>query len=252
MVWFKIILQLAIFLMGLWYLYRLFHKTRGGRAMVGAVLLIGSLVILSELLDLRFLGEILKASSAFVIIMLIVVFQPELRRFFSELGEAFLHSHNPNRHFLIESIVRAVTELQSNGLGALIAAERSMINAQTRESGVVIDSTVSEELLVTIFTDKTPLHDGGVIIYGERIVSAGCIFPLTQQQSLDRHLGLRHRAAIGFSEESDAVVVALSEERGEISLALHGSLERNLDPDRLRERLTALLIHGRSRQRDKK
>ena len=175
-------------------------------------------------------------------VVLLVVFQPELRRYFFEAGQLFFRRRNSNQRFLIESIVKSLEELQERELGAIIAIERSMPHLQSRESGVLIDGRVSEELLTTLFFDKTPLHDGGVIINGETLVAAGCVFPITQRQDLDRNLGLRHRAGLGLSEECDAVVVILSEERGEISIARHGKLERHLTADRLRFRLAELLL----------
>ena len=240
--WLKHILQVALVLGVVWYLYRTFHGTRGGMAMLGALILFSVLVTLAFVFKVELIGDFLRESYLFLIVALIVVFQPELRRMFTGVGESIFQRGNSNQSFVIENIVQSISQLQEKDHGALIAVERTTTNHPTRESGVAIDGKVTEELLVTIFTDKTPLHDGGVIISGDKVVVAGCIFPLTMRQDLDRNLGLRHRAAIGLSGESDMVVVALSEERGEISIAFKGVLERNLSHDELRQRLTELLL----------
>jgi diadenylate cyclase len=240
--WVKIIFEVIVILAVIWYMYRTFHGTRGGMAMLGACIFFGVLIILVTVFKLEVIGNFLRDSYLLLILALIVVFQPELRRMFTGVGEVIFQRGNSNQRFIIEDIVRSVMQLQEKDLGALIAVERTNSNHPTRESGVVIDGKVTDELLVTIFTDKTPLHDGGVLISGEKIIVAGCIFPLTTRQDLDRNLGLRHRAALGFSEETDAVIVVLSEERGEISIAFRGALERNLTHDSLRQRLTELLV----------
>jgi diadenylate cyclase len=241
--WVKAILEIIVILAVIWYLYRTFHGTRGGMAMLGACILFGVLIILVSVFKLEVIGDFLRESYLLLILALIVVFQPELRRVFTGVGGVVFQRGNSNQRFVIEDIVQSVVQLQEKDYGALIAVERGgSSNHPTRESGVAIDGKVTEELLVTIFTDKTPLHDGGVIISGDKVVVAGCIFPLTMRQDLDRNLGLRHRAALGLSGESDMVIVVLSEERGEISIAFEGVLERNLTHDELRQRLTELLL----------
>ncbi len=233
----------GISLLGAVFLYfrNASRVTRGVRVLLGFLFVLG-LALMAAGLHVNLIATILNTSYAVVVLALAVIFQPELRRFLFEVARFFSKKHNSNQQLLIESVVRSISELQEKELGAIIAVERSMSNTQTRESGVLIDGKVAEELLTTIFFDKTPLHDGGVIIRGDRLVAAGCIFPLTQRQDLDRNLGLRHRAGLGITEESDAVAVILSEERGEISIALNGKLERRLTPDQLRQRLTELLV----------
>jgi diadenylate cyclase len=240
--WVKIILEISVILAVIWYLYRTFHGTRGGMAMLGACILFGVLIALVSVFQIEVIGDFLRDSYVLLVLALIVVFQPELRRMFTGVGEAVFQRGNSNQRFVIEDIVQSIVKLQEKDYGALIAVERGSSNHPARESGVVIGGQVTEELLVTIFTDRTPLHDGGVIISGDRVVVAGCIFPLTMRQDLDRNLGLRHRAALGLSGESDMVIVVLSEERGEISIACKGELERNLTHDELRQRLAELLL----------
>jgi diadenylate cyclase len=240
--WVKIIIGVGLALAAIWYLYHTFHGTRGGMAMLGAGILCGVLVALVFVFKLELLSRFLRESYLFLLVALIVVFQPELRRMFTGIGEIIFQRGGANQSFVIEAIVQSMVQLQEKDYGALVAVERISSNHPTHDSGIVVDGKVTEELLVTIFTDKTPLHDGGVIVNGEKVVVAGCIFPLTARQDLDRNLGLRHRAALGFSEESDTVIVVLSEERGELSLAFRGRLERNLSHDALRQRLTELLL----------
>jgi len=143
---------------------------------------------------------------------------------------------------VIEHIVNAIEVLQRERFGALIAIERDDVFTPGRDTGTEIHARVSADLLATIFYPKTPLHDGGVIIRGEEVEVAAAIFPLTQKENLDRVLGLRHRAALGLSEETDAVVVVLSEETGTIALANGGNLIRPLDPDQLRAQLIKILL----------
>ncbi|MDR1190457.1 MAG: diadenylate cyclase [Verrucomicrobiales bacterium] len=241
MEWARIIAGIVVALAAGWYLYRAFHGTRGGMALLGAGILFVVLLGLTLVFSQEQIGDFWRDSHWFLIVALMVVFQPELRRVFVGVGESVFQRGRANQSFVIEHIVQGVAQLQERDFGALIAVERGPARHSIHESGVVVDGKVTEELLVTIFTDRTPLHDGGVIISGDRVTVAGCIFPVTVRQDLDRNLGLRHRAALGFSSEADVVVVALSEERGEISVAFRGELERHLSHDELRLRLTELL-----------
>jgi diadenylate cyclase len=142
-------------------------------------------------------------------------------------------------------VIRSIEQMQQDGHGALIAFERDITYEPARETGTVIDAHITDDLLETIFFPKTPLHDGGVIICRDRIAVAAAIFPLTQTEGLQRTLGLRHRAALGLSDETDAVVVVLSEETGIISLAFNGELRRPLTTDELRSQLIAILLQNK-------
>ena len=244
---FRIILECLIIITLAWYVYRAFHGTRGGMALVGMCILLAGVIGLVFLFKLERIEQFLRVWYWLIIVALIAVFQPELRRLFVGVGESVFQRGKSNRSFVIEHIVQAIAQLQEKNSGALIAVERRPAHYAARESGVAIGGKVTEELLVTIFTDRTPLHDGGVIISEDKILVAGCIFPLTTRQDLDRNFGLRHRAALGFSNESDVVVVVLSEERGEISIAFKGELERGLTHDELRQRLTELLLPKKSK-----
>jgi diadenylate cyclase len=146
---------------------------------------------------------------------------------------------------IIDHIAQAVIQLSEHRIGALIAIEREIGTRGIQETGTSLGSPVVPELLASIFYPHTPMHDGGVIISNNKIVAAGCIFPLSQNLELHRQLGTRHRAAVGLSEETDAVVVVVSEETGTISVAYRGRLSRGLDEERLRRFLAALLRGGR-------
>ena len=142
----------------------------------------------------------------------------------------------------VEDITDTVFELSSKGFGALIAIERDINLKGFVETGVPIDAKFTKELILTIFHPKTVLHDGGLVVSGDRIVAAACIFPLTQREDLDRNLGLRHRAGLGLSEESDAITLVVSEETGQVSICHSGRIERNLGVEKFRLRLSQLLF----------
>jgi diadenylate cyclase len=161
---------------------------------------------------------------------------------FAEVGSRPLLGSHRQQTEVIETVISALEQMQQVGHGALIAFEREITYEPARETGTLLDAKVSEDLLSTIFFPKTPLHDGGAIIVGDRLAVAAAIFPLTQAEGLQRTLGLRHRAALGLSDETDAVVVVLSEETGILSLAYNGELRRPLTTDELRSQLIAILL----------
>ena len=226
----------------LYYIYLYLRGTRGARILMGLALVFLSLTFISQLLDLAVLGWLLKSFSVFLAIALVVIFQPELRRALNELGSHRFFTTALQRREEIEEITDSVFDLSSKGFGALIALERDIALGSVSESGVALDAAFSKELLLTIFQPKTALHDGGVIVGNDRIIAAGCIFPLTQRDDLDRTLGLRHRAGLGLSEESDTVVIVVSEESGQVSICHSGAIERNLNVERFRKRLSQLLL----------
>ena len=169
----------------------------------------------------------------------IVVFQPELRHALARLGRTRVIGFfaGTSKNVVVDEIVDAVGRLARNGTGAIMAVEREVSLDTYLESGTVMRATVSADLLATIFTPYSPLHDGAVLIRGDQIIGAGCVLPLTQFPVSDRSLGTRHRAALGLSEESDAAVVVVSEETSNISVAVRGNLRRGVTPDQLREYL---------------
>jgi diadenylate cyclase len=199
--------------------------------------------------DLRSLTFVLENFWAFWVLALIVLFQPELRRTLAHMGRSrvlqrVVGQGSAERRQLLEEIVRAVDALAAKRIGALIAVERQVGLRAYAELGVPMEAVVSAELLGSLFQPGSPLHDGATLIQGDRITAAGCFLPLSRNLGLSRTLGTRHRAAVGLSEETDAVVVVVSEETGVISLAVDGVIERGLEADRLQERLATLLGVG--------
>ena len=170
-----------------------------------------------------------------------MIFQPELRRALAALGSQRFFSLTSQNKQTLETLSEAVFELSNRQFGALIAVERDINTRSFAESGVGIDSELSSEIILTIFHPKTPLHDGGVIIRNDRILAAACIFPLSQRENLDRNMGLRHRAALGIAEETDALAIVVSEETGIVSICHRGKIERNFDPDSFKRRIAELL-----------
>jgi diadenylate cyclase len=170
----------------------------------------------------------------------IVVFQPELRHALARLGRSRVLSFlaSTSKHVVADEVADAVGRLARNGTGAIIAVERDVSLDQYLESGTPMRATISADLLATVFTPYSPLHDGAVLVRGDQIIGAGCVLPLTQFPVRDRSLGTRHRAAIGLSEETDAAVIVVSEETSRISLAVRGRLHRGLTPDQVRAHLS--------------
>ncbi|HEX4122628.1 MAG TPA: diadenylate cyclase CdaA [Verrucomicrobiae bacterium] len=235
-------LEIAILSVGIYYSFNFVRGTRGAPVVYGFVLLVLSLTVLSFLLHLEVLSWLMRSFVAFSAIAVLIIFQPELRRILAELGtHPFLSSSHEQREN-IEVIVRTAEHLSASRIGALIAIEQSISLQEATESGLLVDCQATTEMLETIFFPNNAIHDGGVIIKGDRIEYAACIFPLTQRQDLNPSLGTRHRAAIGLSEETDAVVVAISEETGSISHVYKGQLVRGVTAEQLRAFLTSLLV----------
>ncbi|MEJ0001397.1 MAG: diadenylate cyclase [Verrucomicrobiota bacterium] len=211
--------------------------------------MLATLSLLAVALHLSVILKLLSFSPAFLITALVIIFQPELRRIFAEVGSRQLLGGHRQTTEVIEVVIRALEQMQQDGHGALIAFEREITYEPARETGTEIDAAVTDDLLETIFFPKTPLHDGGVIIARDRIAVAAAIFPLTQAEGLQRTLGLRHRAALGLSDETDAAVVVLSEETGILSLAFGGELRRPLTTDELRSQLIAILLQNNNHEK---
>ncbi len=225
--------------------YRYFRATRGARIFTALVALYIGMTLLSGWLDLTVIGWLLKYVSVFLAIALVVIFQPELRRALAELGShrIFSSMNERTRRLFADQLIEIVENLSRRRIGALIAIERGIDLKQYLETGTEMDCELTPALVYTIFHKGTPLHDGGMIVRmgDERIAGAGCVFPLIQRELSDQSIGLRHRAAMGITEESDAIALVVSEETGAISIAINGKLERDLEGEALRERLNELL-----------
>jgi diadenylate cyclase len=175
---------------------------------------------------------------------LVVIFQPELRRALAELGGHPIFSLTSEKRETVHDLAEAVTQLANKQFGALIAIERDTSIRVYEETGVTMDADFSVELMLTIFHPKAALHDGGVVVRNGRVAAAACIFPVSQRETLDRSLGLRHRAGLGITEESDAVAVIVSEETGSISICHRRRIERSFTPETFRQRIAEILLHG--------
>jgi diadenylate cyclase len=211
------------------------QRTRAMQIVLGVVLL-AAVYGVARLLDLILVRTLLEAAFQYGAIAVLVVFQPELRAALARLGQsrmmrAFQHLEGSR---VAEEIVEATERLARARHGAIIAIEQEVGLEEYAETGSSVEAPVSAEMLVTIFTPYSPLHDGAVLISGDRIRSAGAILPLTQSPVRDRSLGTRHRAALGLSEETDAIVIVVSEETAQIAVAIGGTLERAVNSERLR------------------
>lgn len=225
--------------------YRYFRATRGARIFTALVALYIGMTLLSGWLDLSVIGWLLKYVSVFLAVALVVIFQPELRRALAELGShrIFSSMNERTRRLFADELIEIVENLSRRRIGALIAIERGINLKQYLETGTEMDCELTPALVYTVFHKGTTLHDGGMIVRmsDERIAGAGCVFPLIQRELSDQSIGLRHRAAMGITEESDSIALVVSEETGAISIAINGKLERDLEGKELRERLYELL-----------
>jgi len=228
------ILGASLFVYGVLYFLRI---TKGIQILKGLILL-ALIWALASFLDLKTVSTIFEKLWTVGIFSLVVIFQPEIRKALSRLGQATkLTSSKPLEERVVERIVRACAFMSERQIGALIVIERNQDLEPLLEGCVTIDAVVSVELLITIFDPLTPLHDGAVVIRGDRIAYASCVLPLSKSSEIPRKYGTRHRAGLGISEESDAIAVIVSEETGEISVAVGGKLHRNLDQELLKSLL---------------
>jgi diadenylate cyclase len=234
--------EILILSVGIYYALRFIGGTRGAPVVTGFLVVLLTFVLVSLLLHLKVLQYLLGASFAFLLLAVLVIFQPELRRMLAELGNLPLFATAHEQRENIEVIIQTCERLADVRIGALIAIEQSIQLQEAVESGIIVDCEATPEMLETIFFPNNAIHDGAVIIKGDRIAFAACIFPLTQRQDLSKSLGTRHRAAIGLSEETDAVVVVVSEETGGISYAYKGQLVRMVTLEELRAFLTSVLV----------
>lgn len=228
---------------------KLIRGTRAVQMAIGSVLVL-ILFSFSNLFPLQTVNWLIRNALLYVGFAIIVLFQSDIRRALANLGRApGLRSLGRSERIAdtIEEVVTAADLLAKDRTGALIVIEREIGLRNYVESGIPLDAAVSYDLLTTIFEPKTRLHDGAVLIQDDRVAAAACFLPLTVNPKLDKDLGTRHRAAIGVTEESDAVAVVVSEERGEISLATNGKLERRLDAEALRQRLRSMVLLRKSR-----
>ena len=235
-------LEIGILGVGIYYGYRFLKGTRGQAVVTGFVVVLLVLTLSVRLLRLDVLNAILNQILPFLALAIVVLFQPEIRRLLAEVGNLPLFTNLQEQRENLEVIVESVDRMAPARMGALIAIEQSISVTETVESGIPVNCEATPEMIETIFFPNNAIHDGGVIIKGDRILRAGAIFPLTQRGDRPKSLGTRHRAAVGLSEETDAVVVVVSEESGGISYAHRGALTRNVSVEQLRAFLTEVLV----------
>jgi len=220
-------------------LYRLFSLMRGTRAvhMFFGLIVLFILSVIAQWVNMIALDWIISSLRTVWVIAFVIIFQPELRRALAMMGQNPVLSRFVSvqeSKGVVPEIIKAVASMSEKRIGALIVLEKDMGLKNYAETGTEVDATVSAELLGTIFTPPSPLHDGAVIIQNDRVVAAGCILPLTQDPRVASALGTRHRAALGLSEETDAIVIVVSEETGTIAYAEGGKLHRKIDINTLR------------------
>lgn len=236
-----------------YYLLRLFRQSRSGQLVKGVVVLLGAYMVAS-IAKLTMVKFLLDSIFQFTVIIFVIVFQPELRQGLERLGRSnkslrnIVTTGNQSPETVMARAISDVADscaiFSKSKTGALIVFERDSMLSEIAGTGTMLNSDISPSLLGNIFFNKAPLHDGACIIRGTKILAAGCILPLTNSLNVSQSLGTRHRAAIGLSEECDAVVVVVSEETGNISIALKGMLYRDFNRNTLYDKLTELLIHS--------
>ncbi len=242
---FILVIDLAIVLFIAYYIIRILRQTRA-KQIVKGILMLAFLVIIAKVFNMVILNFILTNFVTYGVILLIVVFQPEIRNVFEKLGRSklvgiFDMDDNIMVKHSISEIVKAVEIMSLKKIGALIVIERNTKVSEVLKEGVNLSAKVSSELIQNIFMPRTPLHDGAIVIDKSEILAAKCILPLASEVSVPKNLGTRHRAAVGITEISDALVIVVSEETGIISLVENGKLRRELTGDTLKELLLTKL-----------
>lgn len=237
-------IDIALVALGVYWLLILIRGTRAVQILVGLLLLIGTSLV-SRAFELTTVEWILDNFLSSAVLIIIVLFQADIRRALARVGRGVFPSvARQEETQLAEEVARAAQSLAQKRVGALFVLERDTHLLDLIEAGTPIDAAVKRDLLVSIFLPQSPLHDGAVVVQGGRIAQAGCILPLTLREELPEGLGTRHRAAVGITEESDAVVVVVSEETRALSLVVGGVLAHGLDGARLREVLRDVLAGG--------
>ena len=234
--------EILILAVGIYYVFTFVRGTRGASIVTGFMAVMLTLSFITSLFKLTVLSWLLGNITTFFVVAVIVIFQPEIRRMLAQVGNLQLFGNAHEQRENIEVIIQTVERLSDVRIGALVAIEQTNPLRDMVESGVPVDCVATPEMLETIFFPNNAIHDGGVILKGDRIAHAACIFPLTRRQDLNKSLGTRHRAAIGLSEETDAAIVVVSEETGAISYAYKGQLTRGVTLENLRAFLSSILV----------
>jgi len=236
----RAIIEISALAVVFYYMFNYLQRSRGWPVVVGFLLLL-ALYSLITALELKVLQSLLNQLFLFTTVAILIIFQPELRRLLAVLGNLPLFATDQDSPLDVDAVVQATEQLSRKRVGSIMAIERSVDIHQETHSGVPVDCVLTSEMLDSIFVPQSPLHDGGVIIRGDRIQYASCIFPLTRRIDVNRTLGTRHRAAIGLSEETDAIVVIVSEETGDISYCHDGAMYSKVELKQLKEFLIEML-----------
>lgn len=245
-----LIADILIVVLIVYYMYKLIKQTRAEQIAKGVLVLFGFLFI-AYAFDMVILKLLLTNLMTYGVLLLIVVFQPELRNAFEKIGrtskisKVFEMEDNIVMMHAISEIVKGIEIMSLKKIGVLIVMERNTKVSEVLRDGIALNAKVSAELLQNIFTPRTPLHDGAVIIDKNEIIAAKCILPLASENTVEKKLGTRHRAAVGITEISDSIVIIVSEETGIISIAEDGKLKRNLTGDELKSILSKKLYTGK-------
>ncbi len=241
--WFQDTVDIALVYFLFYRLLLIIKGTRAFQMLLGIGLIVIALIA-SQMLEFYTLDWVIHSFWSQIVIAVVILFQPEIRRALAQMGERrFFRSLSPvESSKFIEEIVKASVSMANKRIGALIVLERETDLATIVEMGTSLDAKVSKEILTSIFLPYSPIHDGATIIRSGRIIAAGCFLPLTLSTNISKTLGTRHRAAVGLTEETDAVVVVVSEETGEISVVKDGVIESNLDAPRLRKTVSELFV----------
>jgi diadenylate cyclase len=240
-------IEILVLAFCIYQLYKAFRATRGAQILVGLGLILVVLALITQVFEFEVIGWIITRSAAVLAFALLVIFQPELRNGLARLGSSRFFSFSSKRRLaFVERLADAVVLLSKKRIGALFAIQRDISLKEQLETGVVLDAQFTPELAMSVFFPKSPLHDGGMIIADDRVAGAACVFPVTEKEMKDRSTGLRHRAAIGLTERTDAIAVVVSEETGSISISENGSLQRNLTEKQFREKIAEIFFSGPS------
>lgn len=236
-------IEILILSIGIYQIFRAFRATRGARILVGLAVILVTVTLLLRLFQFEVISWLITRAALLLVFAVPIIFQPELRNALAKLGSSrFFSFSNKSQLDFLEIFEDAVVALAKKRIGALFAIERDIALKPYEETGVTLNADFSPELAMTVFFPKTPLHDGGMVIANKKISSAACVFPVSQRELSDRSIGLRHRAAIGVTEETDCVAVIVSEETGAISICIDGHLERNLVEERFRARMAEIFL----------
>lgn len=242
----KMLIEIGIFAVLIYIVLRFLWATRGSVIIRGlGLLLLGSVIgffLLIKTLELERVEFVVEALAPSVVLGLVVVFHPEIRRAIVQLGDSSIFRYFFRRDTkIVPRLLRAIARMSKERIGALIAIERDSPLGELTDNGITIDAELNSYLIESIFFPKSALHDGGVVVRDDRIVAASCLFPLSQNPDVDKRLGTRHRAALGLSEDTDAFVLVVSEETGKISTASGGQLHFDLTLEQVEQQLDAAL-----------